>query len=163
MGRIEKLKRQAINEANRRVLNEQEEKENIITSIDVGGTIDDATDKVSVGIMGALGCKNCEDPNGTYSVNRINYDKSKMEDAIGDTTKILVFDKNKKVVHTEPHPKSKGFVINFKIPKEKFQEGDYFVVVGKDGKTLAYQPVKYESLFGEDPDWIKKDDFFKDF
>ena len=145
------------------ILTEQEELENIITSIDVGETITDDTDKVSVGILGALGCKNCEDPNGTYSVNRINYDKSKMEDAIGDTTKILVFDKNKKVVHTEPHPKSKGFVINFKIPKEKFQEGDYFVVVGKDGKTLAYQPVKYESLFGEDPDWIKKDDFFKDF
>ena len=64
------------------VLNEQEEKENIITSIDVGGTIDEGTDKINVGVLGALGCKNCEDPNGTYSVNRINYDKSKMEDAL---------------------------------------------------------------------------------
>ena len=147
MGRIEKLKREAINEANRRVLNEQEEKENIITSIDVGGTIDEGTDKINVGVLGALGCKNCEDPNGTYSVNRINYDKSKMEDAIGDTTKILVFDKNKKVVHTEPHPKSKGFVINFKIPKDKLEAGDYFVVASKDNKTLSYQPVTYDPFW----------------
>ena len=147
MGRIEKLKREAINESNRRVLNEQEEKENIITSIDVGGTIDEGTDKINVGVLGALGCKNCEDPNGTYSVNRINYDKSKMEDAIGDTTKILVFDKNKKVVHTEPHPKSKGFVINFKIPKDKLEAGDYFVVASKDNKTLSYQPVTYDPFW----------------
>ena len=129
------------------VLNEQEEKENIITSIDVGGTIDEGTDKINVGVLGALGCKNCEDPNGTYSVNRINYDKSKMEDAIGDTTKILVFDKNKKVVHTEPHPKSKGFVINFKIPKDKLEAGDYFVVASKDNKTLSYQPVTYDPFW----------------
>ena len=125
----------------------KKKKENIITSIDVGGTIDEGTDKINVGVLGALGCKNCEDPNGTYSVNRINYDKSKMEDAIGDTTKILVFDKNKKVVHTEPHPKSKGFVINFKIPKDKLEAGDYFVVASKDNKTLSYQPVTYDPFW----------------
>ena len=150
------------------ILTEQEELENIITSIDVGETIDDDTDKINVGVLGALGCKNCEDPNGTVTIKPvagppIRYDKTKIEDAIGDTTKIIVFDKDKKVVHTEPHSKSKGLTINFKIPKDKLEDGDYFVVVGKDGKTLAYQPVKYESLFGEDPDWINKDDFFKDF
>ena len=146
------------------ILTEQEELENIITSIDVGETITDDTDKVSVGILGALGCKNCEDPNGSYNVGRVSYDKSKMEDAIGDTTKILVFDKNKKVVHTEPHPKSKGFVINFKIPKDKLEAGDYFVVASKDNKTLSYQPVNYEPLFGDDLGFDKdKDDFFKDF
>ena len=142
-----KLKESDIQRMVKRVLTEQEEKENIITSIDVGGTIDEGTDKINVGVLGALGCKNCEDPNGTYSVNRINYDKSKMEDAIGDTTKILVFDKNKKVVHTEPHPKSKGFVINFKIPKDKLEAGDYFVVASKDNKTLSYQPVTYDPFW----------------
>jgi len=129
------------------ILTEQEELENIITSIDVGGTIDEGTDKINVGVLGALGCKNCEDPNGTYSVGRVSYDKSKMEDAIGDTTKILVFDKNKKVVHTEPHPKSKGFVINFKIPKDKLEAGDYFVVASKDNKTLSFQPVTYDPFW----------------
>jgi hypothetical protein len=145
--KVIKLRESDIQRMVKRVLTEQEEKENIITSIDVGGTIDEGTDKINVGVLGALGCKNCEDPNGTYSVNRINYDKSKMEDAIGDTTKILVFDKNKKVVHTEPHPKSKGFVINFKIPKDKLEAGDYFVVASKDNKTLSYQPVKYDPFW----------------
>jgi len=147
MGKVIRLKESDIQRMVKRVLTEQEEKENIITSIDVGGTIDEGTDKINVGVLGALGCKNCEDPNGTYSVNRINYDKSKMEDAIGDTTKILVFDKNKKVVHTEPHPKSKGFVINFKIPKDKLEAGDYFVVASKDNKTLSYQPVTYDPFW----------------
>jgi hypothetical protein len=162
--KVIRLKENDIQRMVKRVLTEQEEKENIITSIQLGGEIVDDTDKVNASVIGALGCKNCEDPNGSYNVGRVSYDKSKMEDAIGDTTKILVFDKNKKVVHTEPHPKSKGFVINFKIPKDKLEAGDYFVVASKDNKTLSYQPVNYEPLFGDDLGFDKdKDDFFKDF
>ena len=146
MGRIEKIKRQLIEEANKRVLTEQEES-NIITSIDVGGEIQEGVNKDEVEVLGVLGCKNCEDSNGDYTINNVKYIKSKVDDALGDTTEILVFDENKKVVHTEPHPKSKGLMVNFKIPKNKLEEGDYFIVVGKDGKTLSYQPVSYEPFW----------------
>jgi hypothetical protein len=146
MGRIEKQKRELIEESNKRVLNEGEES-NIITSIDVGGEITSLPDKKNVGVLGRLGCKNCEDPNGNYSVNIIKYDKSKVDDAIGDTTKIVVYDKDQKIVHMEPHPKSKGFMINFKFSKDKLPEGQCVVVVFKDDKPITHQPTTYEPFW----------------
>jgi hypothetical protein len=140
-------------------LNEQEESVKI-TSIDVGGEITDSTDKKSVNVLGVMGCKNCESPNGSYTVNGVRYDKSKVEEAIGDTTEIVIFDNSKKEIYRERYPKSKGLTINFNIPKDKFKKGNYFIVVEKDKKQLAFQQVKYEPLFGDDPDWLKDDPFF---
>ena len=144
--KVIKLNESDIKRIVKRVLTEQEEN-NIITSIDVGGEIQEGVNKDEVEVLGVLGCKNCEDSNGDYTINNVKHIKSKVDDALGDTTEILVFDENKKVVHTEPHPISKGLMVNFKIPKNKLEEGNYFIVVGKDGKTLSYQRVSYEPFW----------------
>jgi len=139
-----------------------EEIENSITSIDVGESIEDSTDKKTVSVLGVLGCKSAEDPNGTYTINNIRYNKEKVLDAIGNSLKILIFNKDKKIIHTELHSKSKLLKVNFKFPKTEMKDGEYFVVVSKDNKTLTYQPVTYESFFGSTDDFFgSKDDFFK--
>jgi len=140
-------------------LNEQEETVKI-TSIDVGGEITDSADRKSVNVMGVMGCKNCESSDGSYTVNGVRYDKSKVEEAIGDTTQIVIIDDSRKVIYKEKYPKTEGLSIDIDIPKEKFKKGDYTIVVGKEGKTLSHQKVKYEPLFGDDPDWMKDDPFF---